>query len=202
MRLVDHLSGNSHYSIIDPAAYEFNRLELENKIIKKMDKGLKKVSTIEEFEKLLSDARNYKEKNNLEELAIIPILEERKEKLEQSLHRKEKMNDIKDSVVGGLGNAFGKLKGKTAIEKTPEQLPDQSVESVEIVAESTESDPSSAEDDNKKSHLPKLGKIPVGDIGNKFSSVIPKPQETKKCPQCGGNVKLTGKFCSKCGYRF
>lgn len=31
---------------------------------------------------------------------------------------------------------------------------------------------------------------------------VPEAPATKPCPQCGAAVKATGKFCSKCGYRF
>ncbi len=34
------------------------------------------------------------------------------------------------------------------------------------------------------------------------AQATPAPAETKDCPQCGKKVKINGKFCGKCGYRF
>ena len=41
----------------------------------------------------------------------------------------------------------------------------------------------------------------AGKVKNDIDNATQKPA-TKACPQCGGMVKETGKFCGKCGYRF
>lgn len=108
--------------------------------------------------------------------ATVEAAEPKKEK------KKPDFSGAKDKLSGLKG------KGKAGEEK-PEEKPvakEVSVEEKPVVTES------------KKEEAP--ASVPETPVVAPAS--VPEAPATKPCPQCGAAVKATGKFCSKCGYRF
>ncbi|MBP3617444.1 MAG: hypothetical protein J6J38_05335 [Lachnospiraceae bacterium] len=108
---------------------------------------------------------------------------------------KPKKEKKKLNISGVKDKLPKKEKGSTDAEQESEAAIAKVVEEHKLVTPEAAAEEKSAVVETKEEATPVAAPASV----TENPTVAPA---TKPCPQCGAAVKATGKFCSKCGYRF
>lgn len=182
--------------------YDGLRGILRSEIMNYVEGKLKNFKEFEKIEPYFEEAQSKCTELGVESTSLFVAIE----KVYKKLKVKQK-----------IGNAFGsaKDKSKELFSKVPfgKKNAEEGTESQPIA----ESQPAATAQPEAAAEAPKESKF--GGFGSKFSSGMGMAKgmfgkgkdegtaaeaepETKPCPSCGNQVKATGKFCSKCGYRF
>ncbi len=106
----------------------------------------------------------------------------------------------------GLSGVKDKLpkkeKGNSEAEQACEAAIVKVVEEHKLVTPEAVAEEKPAVIETKQEEAPATAPASVAETPTVAPASVTEAQATKPCPQCGAAVKATGKFCSKCGYRF
>lgn len=197
----------------DTAIVEKNREDFRAMI---MEFVVVKVDEFQDTESLsgyVTYAQAKKEEHQLENSELLDVFEKKYKKLE----RKEKLiagaAAAKAKLAATAGNVMGKGKGLMAKLPFGKMKNEEVIEgtATEVVTEKPKKEkkklalPGKAEKNKEQPDVTETKSVEAPASVEETPAAAPvsaEPPATKPCPQCGVAVKATGKFCSKCGYRF
>lgn len=208
----------------DKKWYEKNREEFQMFILQLIKSRSEEFQSSDEVLPYVTYAKQKKSEHQLETSELLTIFENKY----KNLARKEKISAGVAVVKGKLvaAAAWVKRKGEGIATKLPRG---KKLSGKKLLSKKTDGKKLLGKKTNKKfeqSEIKELPENPVPQIEQvqetqvqpepptkeeahakeePEAAIEPKAEDapaTKECPQCGAIVKATGKFCTKCGYKF
>lgn len=194
-RIIEDLSLDEaiekYYATLLPQIYPKNREDIQYLLMIHISNCLNTIPTSELVEPYIVDAEQKRIAYQFEELSLIIELTKYKKKLEtkEKMAATVAMAKEKASIVAGAakdkaGAVAGAAKDKAG-----------------MAADKAGAVAGMAKDKGKEL----MSKMPFGKKDKlAIENIPPQPEviEMKNCVQCGNALKITAKFCGKCGYRF
>lgn len=187
-------------STFDPDMTEKNRQDLQTIVLVVIADRVKMFTEADSLKIYVDYAENKKKEHGLEKCQLLDTINKKYKALALKEKLKDNMLQAKNKVISAVSGLTGRVDDASNV----------ATGAVDNVSGKASEVASGAMSKGKDL----FGKIPFGkknsekvvesSVNEKNETKVPDEHtiETKNCPNCNNVVKISGKFCGKCGYRF